>query len=280
MSRWNRVERALEAWAFPHLTLLLIAGQLLVYLLEAAHLPAIRAIELVPARVLDGGEVWRLVTFLMTPPQCNPFFAFFGWYLFFIMGNALNAHWGALRYNLFILLGWLLTAGMAFAVPHQSAPNLFIGGSVFLAFAWMYPDFEIYILFILPLKIKWLALLTWVLYGWTLLFGTMLERLMILASMGNVLMFFGRDMFWAIRRGQRRVGVKVRSTVAEKEDPKHCCVVCGRTLQSHPEMEFRYCRTCVPTACYCREHLNPHVHRSMAPAKKNPKMPPRDGGSG
>jgi len=266
VSRWNRVERALEPWAFPHLTLLLIAGQLLVYLLEAAHLPAIRAIELIPARVLDAGEVWRLVTFLMTPPQCNPLFAFFGWYLFFIMGNALNAHWGAVRYNLFILLGWLLTAGMAFAVPNQSAQNLFIGGSVFLAFAWMYPDFEIFIFFILPLKIKWLALLTWGMYGWTLLFGTMIERWMILASIANVLAFFGRDMVLRMKRGQRRMVAQARTVGTEKEDPLHCCVQCGRTSQSDPTLEFRYCTQCVPTGCYCREHVVQHKHRFLGAA--------------
>lgn len=257
------MERALEPWAFPHLTLLLIAGQLLVYLLEAANLPAICAMELVPYRVLGAGEIWRLVTFLMIPPQCNPVFAFFGWYLFFIMGNALNAHWGALRYNLFILLGWFLTAGMAFAVPDQSAPNLFIAGSVFLAFAWMYPDFEIFIFFILPLKIKWLALLTWGMYGWTLLTGTMLDRLMILASIGNVLAFFGRDMLLGMRRGRRRMVAQAREVTTGGTESAHRCVQCGRTPQSNPELEFRYCRECVPTACYCREHLVGHIHRDL-----------------
>ncbi len=270
MSLWNRVQRAVEPWAFPHLTLLLIAGQLLVYLLEAAHLPAIRAIELVPARVWSTGEVWRLVTFLMTPPAGHPIFVFFGWYLFYIMGNALNAHWGALRYNGFILLGWVLTAGMAFAAPNQSAPNLFMGGSVFLAFAWMYPDFEIFLFFIIPVKIKWLALLTWGIYAWTLVFGTMLERLMILASMGNVLAFFGREMVLSLRQGRRRIAVQVRSVGARGEEPAHRCLLCNRTPQSNPGLEFRYCRECIPTTCYCGEHLAGHAHRKGREADTPP----------
>lgn len=260
MTRWNRLERALEPWAFPHLTLLLIAGQGLVYLLEAAHLPAIRAIEWVPARVLETGEIWRLVTFLMTPPGGHPVFVFFGWYLFYIMGSALNAQWGTVRYNGFILLGWALTAGMAFAVPEQSAPTRFIGGSVFLAFAWLYPDFEILLFFVLPVKIKWLALLTWGLYGWTLLFGTMLERMMVLASIGNVLAFFGKDLVLMLRRGRRRMATQARA-VAAGDAPAHRCAVCGQSSDTHPERDFRYCRECRPMTCYCGEHLPGHVHR-------------------
>ena len=53
-------------------------------------------------------------------------------------------------------------------VPGQAATNGFLYGSVFLAFARLFPDFELHLFFILPIKIKWLALLTWIGYGWTM----------------------------------------------------------------------------------------------------------------
>ncbi len=258
MTRWQQIERRLEPWAFPHLTLLLIAGQLLVYLLEAAQIPAIRAIELLPERVLARGEIWRLVTFLMTPPRGHPIFVFFGWYLFYLMGSALNAQWGALRYNLFILLGWGLTAGLAFATPGQAAPTMFIGGSVFLAFAWLFPDFVLHLFFVIPVKIRWLAWLTWGGYGWMVLTGGRLERMMILASVANVLVFLGREIGQKIRQGGRRM--KVQAQAAAGSGPTHRCALCGRDSESHPDLEFRYCRECDPTTCYCGEHVAEHPH--------------------
>ena len=37
------------------------------------------------------------------------------------------------------------------------ATNGFLYGTVFLAFARLFPDFTLYILFVLPIKIRWLA---------------------------------------------------------------------------------------------------------------------------
>ena len=84
----------------------------------------------------------------------NRIFAFFAWYLFYLMGNALEGHWGAFRYNLFLLIGYLVTVAVAFLYPYAAATNIFIGGSVFLAFAYLYPDFQLYIFFIIPVRLN------------------------------------------------------------------------------------------------------------------------------
>ncbi len=84
-------------------------------------------------------------------------FAFFFWYLFYLMGTALERSWGTFRYNVFLLIGYVDTVGVAFIVPDVPANNAFLQGSVFLAFAYLFPDFVMYIFFILPVKIKWLG---------------------------------------------------------------------------------------------------------------------------
>ena len=49
--------------------------------------------------------------------------------------------------------------------PLQPTTNAFLAGSVFLSFAYLAPNFELALFFILPVKIKWLALLTWIGYA-------------------------------------------------------------------------------------------------------------------
>ena len=81
-----KLEQALTPYAVPNLTVGLIMAQGLVFLLAMSR-PAILVMALlVPERVLEG-QLWRLVTFVAVPPTTNPLFAFFFWYMFYLMGR-------------------------------------------------------------------------------------------------------------------------------------------------------------------------------------------------
>ena len=54
---------------------------------------------------------------------------------------------------------------------------MFLAGSVFLAFAYLNPDFEIVLFFILPVKIQWLALFAWASYAAFFVIGAWAPRL-------------------------------------------------------------------------------------------------------
>ena len=155
--------------------------------------------------------------------------------MFYLMGNALEGHWGAFRYNLFLLIGYLVTVAVTFLFPFPAATNIFIGGSVFLAFAWLYPDFQIYIFFILPVKIKWLALLTWIGYGYELLVGSWHTRLLVVASISNFLLFFGKDIIWRMKTGNRKMIFQAKQFTGARE-AFHTCATCGKTDISHPQI--------------------------------------------
>jgi len=259
MNLLNRLERHLGPYAVANLTLFLIACQVVVYLAAQAKPELVEHIALIPEKVL-AGEVWRLVSFLAMPPFTNVFFAFFFWYLFYLMGTALEHFWGTFRYNVFLVLGYVATVAVSFAVPDQPASNAFMQGSVFLAFAFLNPDFELYLFFILPVKIKWFALVTWIGYGLLVLFGDGLTRLLVLASVCNFLVFFAKDILVRIQTGRRRMAIQA-ARMAEKPKPFfHRCVVCGITDRSHPRMDFRYCSKCSGSCAYCSEHLANHDH--------------------
>ena len=258
MSIIDKLERKLKRYAVHNVTLYLIIGQVLFFVFVLSGRFILDRVVLVPALVL-AGEWWRLVTFLFIPPLTNPIFAFFAWYLFYLMGSALEGHWGAFRYNLFLLAGYAVTVIVAFLFPFSAATNIFIGGSVFLAFAWLFPDFQLYILFIIPVRIKWLALLTWIGYAYQLLVGPWPTRLLVLASISNFLLFFGRDILWRMKTGNRKMVFQAKQHTIGGRDPFHRCATCGVTDISHPQMEFRYCSECGGLG-YCSEHIFNHEH--------------------
>ena len=102
-----------------------------------------------------GGACWEQDACRGKGGTLGLVFTAFGWYIFYLMSGALENYWGAFRFNLFLLLSFVLTVALSFLAPLHGVTNLFILGSVFLAFAYLNPDFELLLFFILPVKIKW-----------------------------------------------------------------------------------------------------------------------------
>lgn len=260
----DRLERKLRPYAVPNVTMIIIMGQVLAYILSQSNPLILERMVLIPRLVMEG-EVWRLGSFCFVPPITNLLFFFFAMMIFHMMGSALEQTWGTVRYNLFLISGYIATVSLAFVYPEQMATNMFIGTSVFLAFAWLYPNYVFYIMFILPVKVRWLALLTWIGLIYGLITGDMQMRLFILAGIANFLLFFGREIIQRVRSKGRRVQHKAQ-VAADAKKPKHECVVCGVTDKSDPTIEFRYCSKCEGALCYCENHLRDHEHVGSADA--------------
>jgi hypothetical protein len=267
MSLLDKLERRFGRFAVPHVTVGLIACQVVVYALAYTKPEMAMPLLLVPEQILEG-QVWRVVTFVMVPPFSNLICAFFSWYLLYLMGESLELFWGTFRYNVYLLIGLVATVGVSFLQPNVPAHNVFFLGSVFLAFAFLNPDFELYLFFILPVRIKWFALLTWLSYGFTLIFGEWIDRLLVLASVSNFLLFFAADIVARLKTGQRRMTYQAKQFTQKEKAYFHRCVVCGITDRSHPQMEFRYCSKCDGAQGYCMDHLHDHPH--IVEAAKQP----------
>jgi len=260
MGLLNRFERVFGRFAIPNLSLYLVGGQVVFW--SVALLGFFDLERLIFAPVLLQVEPWRVFTFMLLPPPASPVFIAFAWYLFYLMGSALEGYWGVFRYNCFLFVGWALTVAVSFIHPQMAVTNLFLFGSVFLAFAFLNPEFELRLFFILPVKIKWLALIQWALYGLTFVTGSWAARLLVLAAVGNFLLFFAGDIIQRIRTGRRQMQQQVRRTAMREaaDEARHRCVVCGKTDRTHPQMDFRYCSQCAGEECYCSEHIRDHVH--------------------
>jgi hypothetical protein len=266
----DKLERALGRFAISNLALYLVIGQVFVLLAAMMQLLQLEKLLFAPVLVLDG-DWWRIVTFMFVipVPQSAMGFVFmaFGWYLFYMMGSALEQYWGTFRFNVYLFFGYALTVALAFITPGAVVTNIFILGSVFLAFAYLNPDFELVLFFILPVKIKWLALITWVLNVVLFVRGNLADRLQIGAAAGSFLLFFAGDMIRTLRQGQR-TRVRRVEKVANEAKPRHICHVCGRTDRTNPELDFRYCSKCAGDQCYCPEHIQNHSHVVAADDRK------------
>jgi len=264
MKLLDRLERKLGRFAVPNLTLILIFGQVVFYVASQAELhgafqePVVERLRLIPRFVLQG-EVWRLFTFVFDPPGGNVLFAMLFWYFFYLIGTVMEHTWGTFRYNVYLLVGYVATVGVSFLVPNAPASFAFLQGSVFLAFAYLYPNFVIQLMFLFPIRVKWLAWVTWAGYCLVFLSGNLVAMAMVGASVANFFLFFGKEVFLRARSGHRSMKHQAVHIIGQ-EKPRHVCIVCGATNKTHPQIDFRYCSKCRGQRCYCEEHLQNHEH--------------------
>ncbi len=259
------LEKRFGSWAIPNLTLYLLLMQVIGAFLLLGHYVSVTDMVLHGSSVIDRGQWWRLVTFMMLPKTLSPLWLVFAFYIFYLMGTALEAQWGAFRFNLFILCGYLLTVGMAFINPGTVLSNFYFLGVVFMAFATLFPNFELRLYFILPIKVKWLGWLTFAFYIMTLLQSTkgpggivvVGNKLAVAAALANYALFFGKDMLRNMNAAKRRKAFHARATELN-DQPRHVCTECGITDKSDPAMLFRYCSTC--GKCFCEKHIETHEH--------------------
>jgi hypothetical protein len=255
----KEIRRSLRKLAIPNITMYLVMGQTLFFVFALANPKFFAQTALMPRLVLEG-EWWRIFSFIFVPPSMNPLWLFLALYFFLFIGNTLENQWGTPAYNLYLLIGYVATVAASFIFPDQVATNLFIQGSIFYAFAFLFPEFVIYLFFILPVKIKWIALISATMTGLAFMFGAWGTKVLILASVLNFLLFFRKDIVQHARTSRRQMKQKAEKlTVVDQ--PFHVCAVCGITDKTHRNMDFRYCPGCGGRLAYCTEHLNNHVHR-------------------
>jgi len=174
----------------------IVGGMAVVFLLDLIGFNA-SSLFYLHMGLVARGQVWRLITFIFLPPSTSLLWIIFSLYFYWMIGDALETQWGSFRFNLFYLIG--IIGAILGALITGSASNMYLNLSLFLAFAAMFPNFQILIFFILPVKMKWLALADLVLYVYMFITGTWPTRVAILFSLLNVALFFGGDLLTTIR---------------------------------------------------------------------------------
>lgn len=148
------------------------------------------------------GQVWRLVTFVITPPDESILFIVMQLMFVYFTGTMLQNRWGTLRFNLFYLCGMLgsLIAGLITGY----ATSYYVNLSLLLAVAILYPTMQVNLYGILPIRMKWLAVIELVLILPGLLSSGWGKRIAIIVSLLNVLLFFSDRMLQQLKEAKRR----------------------------------------------------------------------------
>ncbi|MGN0754490.1 MAG: hypothetical protein ACI4ME_08525 [Aristaeellaceae bacterium] len=148
------------------------------------------------------GQIWRVFTFVITPPSTSILFILMELGFLYFTGTMLQSRWGTLRFNLFYFTGMLGSVIAGFITGY--ATTYYLNLSMMLAVAILYPMMQVNLYGILPLRMKWLALLDVVLLLPGLINGSWGERIAILISLLNVLLFFFDRLLDQLKDAKRR----------------------------------------------------------------------------
>ncbi len=275
----DKLERKLGRFAIPNLTVYLLVGYVIGFGIVNLMRDMVGYLTLEPALILRG-QVWRLISWVLIPPTDNLISLVFLVLLYYSLGTALERTWGSFRYNVYIFSGLLFTVLAVFGlyafyyfrygveVPLSAVGLIgtnYITMSIFLAFAVIYPDMEVMLYFILPIKMKWMALVYVVLAGYDFINGGIGIRVAIGASLLNFVIFFLSTRNYkrfGPREQARKAKFKKQSSphMTYTNGAHHRCAVCGRTELDDPCLEFRFCSKCNGNYEYCQDHLFTHEH--------------------
>lgn len=204
--KWlDQLERKMGGAYIPNLMKYLALAMAGVFLLDYLPLPRSAAALLCFDRELIlQGQIWRAVTFMVVPPTDGLLiWTLLRLYFYFFLGTALTRHWGDRKFNLYILIGWLSMLAGGMLVGYAAVEMLY--STLFLAFAMLYPEMELMLFFILPVKVKWLGWLSAasIVYGFIRYPGV--YRLTILFAFVPFFLFFGRDCYLQIKLWVRHI---------------------------------------------------------------------------
>jgi membrane associated rhomboid family serine protease len=202
--KWLKLAEKYLGWlAIPHIAVLFVTLQALGFLMVMADPVWIMRLALIPDAV-RAGEFWRVITFLALPLSQSPIWVIFTlWFLYFII-NMIENEWGAFKTTLYVLVSIIVTIAFSFTFNYPITDVSRFESTLFLAAASLFPEMEISLFMVLPVKIKWLAYLALAMLAIEFIRTDWLDRLFILAIYSNYLIFFGPALISQVRQAVRR----------------------------------------------------------------------------
>lgn len=256
-------------FGIPNLIKYVTIANVVFWIIGAVNPTLLSYLAFNPAYILHG-QIWRLVTFALYPPSTG-ILAF----LVFLLLLSHRQHAGALlghaavQYLLFlrrypdrdIRLRRLFHHGQSFNLTAE-----YIYLSMFFSIAVLFPNMQVLLFYIIPVKIKYLAYIDAALFVYGVFTTRFPANLLPVVATINFFIFCGGDLLSALpkRPSSNTVNFRRESQRIKREQQAnlytHKCAVCGRTDVDHPELEFRYCSKCAGYHCFCQDHIYNHIH--------------------
>ena len=279
----DKLERKFGRFGIPNLTVYIVVCYVIGYALMILNPRILSWLSLEPAYILKG-QIWRLVTWVLYPPDSSNvlLFALMVLLFYYPIGTSLERTLGTFKYTLYIFSGMIFTVLGAFILYFLLGGNVLVGSvfstyyislSTFLAYAMCYPDMQVLLMFIIPVKMKWMAIFYVVIIVYEMIqyimAGAWYLVIPIVASLLNFIIFyFGTKDFSRYnpkevhRRNEFRRAMEPQGRMKSGSGTvtKHKCAICGRTELDDPNLEFRFCSRCNGNYEYCQDHLFTHTH--------------------
>lgn len=282
LNKMSNFEKRFGKYAIQNISLILILCYVVGYVIDLINADFLMYLTLNPYAILHG-QVWRIFTWVIIPPSSLDIFTIIMLLFYYNIGTSLEHTWGTYRYNVYLLSGMLFTVLGSFIwlgiqyflgsrgigiynnsnVASQFFSTYYINMSIFLAFAATFPDVQVLLMFLVPVKVKWLGILYGLVLAYDFLFsGSLVIRIAIASSLLNFLIFFvtSRSHIHMTPKQMKR-RVEFRQDIRRNSRvTKHKCAVCGQTEDDDPTLEFRFCSKCNGNYEYCQQHLFTHTH--------------------
>jgi hypothetical protein len=202
--RWIQyLERKIPWLSVPNLAIILVTLQALGFFFVMMDPIWVTRFALVPELVL-AGEPWRLITFLALPLSTSPIWVFFTlWFLYYVV-NVIENEWGAFKTTFYVLVSIILMIGFSFLFDYPITEISGFESTLFLASAALFPEMEVRLYMILPVKMKWLAWVSLAMVGIHFLSTDWGGKFYILAVYANYFIFFGPAIFYQLRQKIRK----------------------------------------------------------------------------
>ena len=290
-NKMSPFERKFGRYAIRNLSFVLVICYAVGYVLQMIDRSntLIFYLTLDPYAILHG-QVWRLFTWILIPPSSgNIFLTLIMLYFYGSIGTTLERTWGTYRYNMYLFQGMFFTIVGSFllmgyhylfdaesiAMMGPQGVNMYfmyiglfyfstfyVNMSIFLAFAATFPEAQVLLMFIIPIKVKWLGIIYGVMLVLNFIQTDVDGRFAIAASLLNFLVFFftSRSMMHMNPKQIHRRQEFKRDVRRNTGITKHKCAICGRTETDSPGLQFRFCSKCDGNYEYCEDHLYTHTH--------------------
>lgn len=205
MNNWlNRLERKYGRFGIPNLTNILVGGQILILAIELFVDRTVTYWVALNRTLLLQGQLWRILTFVFVPFSGGSILSVvLGIYFTWFIGTALEREWGDFRYTVYFVLGMLGTV-LACLLTGGTASTYCLSLSLLLAFAMLYPEVQLLLFFVIPVRVKYFGFFAAVLWLLGFLAASPAGKLNYLLSMLNVWVFFGPMAYRSIRAWIRR----------------------------------------------------------------------------
>lgn len=238
----TRLESRFGRFAIPGLVQIVAVMQLLTLVLIYISNPEAQTafknfLELKPDRLMQG-EVWRVFSHIFVPRSLSPLWALIAMFLMWI-GRGLEEAWGAFRVNLYIISG-VISMTIGALLFGYSGGGIWLFQTLLFAFAIFYPNEEIMLFFVIPIKVKWLAIFGAAMIGLTVLGSPAMFWQVLFANL-NFLVAFGPAFIKQSANRAKLMERRSQFSAANASDAAffHQCSVCKKTEVDDPTLEFR-----------------------------------------